>query len=105
MSLTADINYGLVCLKIIPICHSTAVEMKSRQLEVNKVEEELKRRSQEILELQLRLQEAEKFLVRIHFCFAYAVSMQYEANTAWSMFVCDVVIRVGTCCFLWSSKA
>lgn len=40
----------------------TALEMKSRQIEVNKVSEELKKRTQEIRELQLRLQEAEKIL-------------------------------------------
>ena len=39
--------------------------MKSRQLEANKVDEELKRRSQEIRDLQLRLQDAEKVLVRL----------------------------------------
>ena len=58
-----------VCLKLLTNCYSIAVEMKSRQLEVNKVEEELKRRTQEILELQLRLQEAEKILVRVHSLF------------------------------------
>ena len=42
----------------------SALEMKSRQIEVNKVSEELKKRTQEIRDLQLRLQEAEKILVR-----------------------------------------
>ena len=40
------------------------MEMKSRQLEVNKVDEELKRRMQEVQDLQVRLQDAEKILVR-----------------------------------------
>lgn len=38
--------------------------MKQRQVELNRVEEELKKRNQEILDLQLRLHEAEKTLVR-----------------------------------------
>ena len=46
----------------------SALEMKNRQLEVNKVDEELKKRSQEIRELQLRLQDAEKILVRSFAC-------------------------------------
>ena len=37
--------------------------MKQRQVELNKIDEELKRRTQEILDLQLRLQDAEKILV------------------------------------------
>ena len=41
-----------------------ALEMKKRQVELNRVEEELKKRNQEILDLQLRLHEAEKTLVR-----------------------------------------
>ena len=40
--------------------------MKQRQVELTKVEEELKKRNQEILDLQLRLHEAEKTLVRQH---------------------------------------
>ena len=41
-----------------------ALEMRSRQKEINRVDAELERRSQEIRELQSRLQDAEKILVR-----------------------------------------
>jgi predicted nuclease with TOPRIM domain len=44
--------------------YAVALEMKQRQVELTKVEEELKKRNQEILDLQLRLHEAEKTLVR-----------------------------------------
>lgn len=43
---------------------TVALEMKQRQVELTKVEEELKKKNQEILDLQLRLHEAEKTLVR-----------------------------------------
>lgn len=43
---------------------NVALEMKQRQVELTKVEDELKKRNQEILDLQLRLHEAEKTLVR-----------------------------------------
>ena len=43
---------------------NAALEMKQRQVELTKVDEELKKRNQEILDLQLRLHEAEKTLVR-----------------------------------------
>ena len=41
-----------------------ALEMKSRQAELERVEGRLEKRSQDIGELQARLQDAEKLLVR-----------------------------------------
>ena len=41
-----------------------ALDMRSRQKEINRVDAELERRAQEIRELQSRLQDAEKILVR-----------------------------------------
>lgn len=55
---------------------NVALEMKQRQVELAKVEEELKKRNQEILDLQLRLHEAEKTLVRQHpYNYYYGVCM------------------------------
>ena len=65
--------------------------MKQRQNELTKVEEELKRRTREILELQLKLQDAEKILVRL---FPYVVCECFE-----------VFVTIGTCSVPWSSKA
>jgi len=50
----------------VPLCSltqmSTALEMRTRQKEIDRVDIELERRSQEIRELQSRLQDAEKIL-------------------------------------------
>ena len=71
----------------------SALEMKSRQIEVNKVSEELKKRTQEIRELQLRLQEAEKILVRnfllyvtctLHLQYYFRSKLYFTVTRRWS---------------------
>ena len=51
-----------------------ALDMRSRQKDINRVDAELERRAQEIRELQSRLQDAEKILVR--------------NSTIWSFLLC-----------------
>ena len=71
-----------------------ASEMKQRQIELTKVEEELKKRKQEILDLQLRLHEAEKTLVRK---LPYGICMECECLNRF--------VAIGTCCVPWPPEA
>ena len=46
--------------------YDAALEMRSRQVELERVEVQMEKRNQDIGELQARLQDAEKLLVRLY---------------------------------------